>query len=341
MNRFIYFYTLFKFARMKRIILILLFLTVTFVSFSQSVIENVLFDYYNNSSDNDFVNYFSGGLGLSQITTNGITGGCLVTPNTVSWGNDNAIYCSKYIAADSSTTNTRISFKYDTTQINSSNFDRAVSIFLRPSADFNHYVIASVNYNKRLQIITYSWANNPPLLNLLHDHWYELLLNISFTADSPSYQVNASAMVNDLGITGQLPPIPVGFSNGSFNDSLLYGDNAVEVSITGSLWGGAKYLDNFHFEGIKSPDSCSFTTQAFPMQFEPFEINIRNNSFDVLNNISTFKLEVYSVSGQWFLSEICSRNTASYDISPLPAGIYFLRISSDTYTESRKIILLK
>jgi hypothetical protein len=326
---------------MKRIILFALFLIYSSVSFSQSVIENVLFDYYNDSSDNDFVNYFSGGLGLSQIPTNGITGGCLVTPNTVSWGNDNAVYCSKYIAADSSTTNTRICFKYDTTQINSSNFDRAVSIFLRPSADFNHYVIASVNYNKRLQIVTYSWANTPPLLNVLHDHWYEFFLNTSFVGDSPSYQVNVSAMVNDLGITGQLPPIPVGFSNGNFNDSILYGDEAVEVSITGSLWGGAKYLDNFHFEGIKSADSCSFTTQAFPMQSEPFDIYIRNNSIDVVNNISTLKLEVYSVSGQRFFSEMCSRNAISYDISALPAGIYFLLISSVTRTESRKIIVLK
>jgi hypothetical protein len=163
--------------------------------YSQIVTENVLFDNYISSANNDFVNYFTGGSGLSQITANGITGGCLTTPLTVNWGNDNAIYCSKYIAADSAYTNTRLSFKYDTSQINNINFDRAASIFLRPSRDFNHYVIASVNNNKRLQIISYSWTNTPPLLNLQHNHWYEFLLNTAFVVDSPVYQVNVSAQV--------------------------------------------------------------------------------------------------------------------------------------------------
>src|SRR6266536_995815 len=90
------------------------FLCLCFLTSSaQIVIENVSFDNYISPTNNDFTNRFTNGLGLTQITTNGITGGCLTTPNTVSWGNDNAIYCSKYIAADSSICNTRISFKYD------------------------------------------------------------------------------------------------------------------------------------------------------------------------------------------------------------------------------------
>src|SRR5262245_49774476 len=87
-------------------------------AFSQIVTEDILFDNYISATNNDFANHFTGGLGLAQITTSGITGGCLTTPNTISWGNDNAIYCSKYIGALSYYARTSISFKYDSTQIN-------------------------------------------------------------------------------------------------------------------------------------------------------------------------------------------------------------------------------
>ena len=137
---------------------------------SQTVMEYVSFDNYISSSDNDFVNNFTVGTGLNQITTNGITGGCLTTPNTISWGNDNAFYCSKYENAAQNITTTRISFKYDNTQLNAVNYDRAVSIFLRPSVDFNHYVIASITHDSKLQIVSYSWANNLPVVNLQHNH---------------------------------------------------------------------------------------------------------------------------------------------------------------------------
>ena len=63
---------------------------------SQPVSESVLFDNYVSTADNDFVNRFDNGTGLNQIQTNGITGGCLETPQTISWGNDNAIYCTRY-----------------------------------------------------------------------------------------------------------------------------------------------------------------------------------------------------------------------------------------------------
>ncbi|MBK5285000.1 MAG: hypothetical protein JJE25_06325, partial [Bacteroidia bacterium] len=248
----------------------IILLAITFISmslrstFSQIITEDVLFNNYNSSSDNDLVNRFTGGLGLTQITTNGITGGCLTTPNTVSWGNDNAIYCSKYIAASTYYAKTGLYFKYDTTQINTVNFDRAVSIFLRPGADFNHYVIASVNYDKRIQIVSYAWANNPPLLNLLQDHWYALTLTATFTGGLPGDEIDLVAAVDDYGLTGLSMPVTVNTSIGTINDSILFGDSAIQVSFTASAWGGAKYIDNFIFNGIKSPDSCiTFPTQIF------------------------------------------------------------------------------
>lgn len=300
-------------------------------AFSQIVTENILFDNYVSAANNDFVNYFTVGTGISQVTTNGITGGCLATPNTVSWGNDNAIYCSKYIASEFDYANTRIAFQYDTTQINSSNFDRAVSIFLRPSADFNHYVIASVNYNKTLQLATYSWANSPPLLSLQHGHWYEFLLTTDFVTASPVYQINVSAQVNDLGVTGQFPPIPVGNSNGIFYDSLLFGDTAVQVSLTGTLWGGAKYLDSFHFEGIKSADSCT-TTPTHVSEAESANALVFPNPFREKLTVRTN----YTGQSEIILYDLFSRkllhqtfaNSTTVNIEQLSTGIYIYEVKS-------------
>ncbi len=194
---------------MKKITLVLFCILSTnlFVASGQVVNEVVDFNFYASPTNHDFVNHFNNGLGLSQITTNGITGGCLVTPATMNWGNDDAVYCSKYIADSGSYCKTYISFKYDTTLFNSSGFDRAVSIFLRPSADFNHYIIASVSHTHRIELLTYSWTNSPgPLLNLVHDHWYEFILRVPFTGGASGDQVDINTAVMDLGISGLDPP---------------------------------------------------------------------------------------------------------------------------------------
>lgn len=333
--------------KQKFIFLASLFVLRVQFSAAQIVTENVSFDNYISPTNNDFTNRFTNGLGLTQITTNGITGGCLTTPNTVNWGNDNAIYCSKYIASTSNYANTGITFKYDSTQINSVNFDRAVSIFLRPSVDFNHYVIASVNYNKRLQIVTYSWANSSPLLNLLHDHWYQFLLNTNFVTGSPVYQINISAQVNDLGVTGLTPPIPVGNSSGIIYDSLLFGDSAVQVSLTGTLWGGAKYLENFHFEGIKSADSCLSIPTSIAEDETYSDVYVSLSSETNQLAIGSWQLaiksiEVFDVRGQRVFRQQPGANSQrhfSIDVSNFYFGIYFVRIADDKSFITRKVVV--
>ena len=164
------------------------------------VVQEVHFDYYNSVTDNDFENNFDNGPGLVQIQTNGITGGCLQTPDSVDWGNANAYYCSRYAPQIGDTARTSICFKYDSTQINLPSYQRALSIWLWPNADFNHYIIASVSGNKKLELLTYSWSNNPyPDLALWHDHWYRYELRAIFQGGAGN-QVVIQAEVSDLGL---------------------------------------------------------------------------------------------------------------------------------------------
>ena len=296
---------------------------------AQPVTETVFFDNYVSPSNNDLVNHFSGNVLLGPITTNGITGGCLTVPTTESWGNNNAIYCSKYLNSSVYSNDTRISFKYDSTQINPINYDRAVTIYLNPVADFNHYVIASITYDKKIQVVSYFAANNPVTVNLYHNHWYEFILNTSYTMPIPmTYQITASAQLNDLGPTGLLPPIPAGNSNIIFTDSLLYVDTAVQVSFSGTSWGGAKYLDNFRYQGVKSADSCNATTGLNAVADDGVKVIISGNTISCTSIHDDLILELYSISGQKVLSKQLPSGDSSESFNEMAGGLYLIQLKA-------------
>lgn len=311
-------------------------LFICFEIVAQPVTETILFDNYVSPSDNDLVNNFSGSILLTPISSNGITGGCLEVPTTESWGNNNAIYCSKYMNSSLYSNNTRISFKYDSTQINAINYDRAVTIYLNPIADFNHYVIASITYDKKIQIVSYFAANNPFPVNLIHNHWYEFILSTSYDMPIPAiYEVTAEAQLNDLGPTGLTPPIPAGNSDIVFTDSLLYVDTAVRVSFSGTSWGGAKYLDNFQFQGIKSADSCNATTGIPAVTNDGVEVFFSDNIIECTSTHKELLLELYSISGQNIFSKKLSSGHSSVSMNELANGLYFMKLE----TPSGKVVL--
>ncbi|MEO8087836.1 MAG: hypothetical protein ABI763_13515, partial [Bacteroidota bacterium] len=261
---------------------------------AQMVNETVNFDNYINASDNDFINRFDNGPGLNQIQNNGITGGCLTTPQTESWGNDNAIYCTHFKGQIGVSYLTGICFKYDTTNLNSINFDRPVTIWMKPYLDPNHYVIASVLGSGNIQIVSYSTAASSPVLQWEQDHWYNLLLTTVFTGGAVNDQININAQVNDLGVTGNDPPIPTGFTNAVLHDSILIADTAIESSVSGTQWGGALYLDNFRFDGLKSYDNCVSTTVHEIKNDDLFEFYITGNKLIITTdkNFSNGEMEI-------------------------------------------------
>jgi hypothetical protein len=314
----------------------IIFLLMCFEIVAQPVNETILFDNYVSPSDNDLVNNFSGNILLTPVSSNGITGGCLTVPTTESWGNNNAIYCSKYMNSSLYSNDTRISFKYDSTQVNPINYDRAVSIYLNPEADFNHYVIASITYDKKIQIVSYFAANNPFPVTLIHNHWYEFILSTSYDMPIPAlYEVTAAAQLNDLGPTGLTPPIPAGNSDIVFTDSLLYVDTAVRVSFSGTSWGGAKYLDNFRFQGIKSADSCNATTGIPAVMDDGVEAIASGNTIECTSSHQELILELYSISGQKIFFKKLPFGYSSVSMNELADGLYFMKIE----TPSGKVVL--
>ena len=330
---------------MKKIILALIvFLFATsFLVTAQMVSETVDFDTYSSASDNDFQNRFDNGPGLNQLQTNGITGGCLETPHTENWGNDNAVYCTHFKGQIGVSYITGICFKYDTTQLNSINFDRAASLWMKPFADPNHYVIVSVLGTGHIQIVSYSATASSAAMQLQQGHWYNLLLITDFTGGAFNDQININAQVNDHGLSGQDPPFPIGFTNAVLHDSILIADADIEVSVTGTSWGGAIYLDNFRSDGMKSYDNCVSTVVNENGKEDYFSFSISNNNLTVhaKADFRDSEVEILNLKGQKLMVGKINSGISKYNLTTLPAGFYFLSVANEKGRETKKFVLVR
>jgi len=311
----------------------------------QTITKDIHFDYYLNSTDNDFINHFSNGPGLLQIQNNGITGGCLSTPDSIQWGSDNAFFCSRYKPNAGDTTITAISFKYDSAFSIPGSIQRAVSIWLIPYADFNHYIAASITKNKKIELLTYSWNNNPyPVVTLTQDHWYRFEISTVFIGGI-SFQVNISAKVSDLGVTGTGPPSLVNSSSGTFNDNVLVNDTSIEVGLSGTKRGGAKYLDDFHFEGREGLSDCIDVPVGLKKEFLiPFFIytSASSNEIVIEQNFSTTQnmdILLYDIQGKKLIQYNTIGRTARLNISFLSNGVYIIQCTSGNGFSIRQIII--
>ena len=325
----------------------IIFLTALCIPFSAGVVigqvvnETVDFDGYLSASDNDFQNRFDNGTGLVQLQTNGITGGCLETPSTIAWGNDNAVYCTHARGVIGVSYTLGICFKYDTTQLNNINFDRPASLWMKPEADPNHYLVASVLDTRRIQIISYSATASSPVMQLQQGHWYNLLLFADFSGGGTADQIDINSQVNDLGVTGNDPPIPAGFTNAVLHDSTLIGDTAIEISITGTHWGGALYLDNFRFDGMKSYDNCISTGIDTAQAEMDFTFLVEGNLLTVVpGTIQNSRFEVLNLSGQKMISGQLA-GTAEFDISSFASGFYLLSVDDQSGRRCKKFFLIR
>ena len=311
---------------------------------AQVVTEEVNFDYYLNVSDNDFANHFSGGYGMEQIQSDGITGGCLTVPDSISWGNDNAVYCSRYKPLTGDTTVTSLAFKYDSATVHLSSYQRAMSIWMTPYSDFNHYIVATVSPDKKIEILTYGWNNNPyPLLALHSNHWYNYQLTTIFGANQ---QVTVEAVVYDLGTTGFGNPVLVNSSSGSFIDNVLSEDTSIQVSITGASYGGTKYLDNFSFHGPEGVSNCINVATGTSEPVDQGTINVFPNPAGKELIISTdqfsgSRMAIVNLQGQKMMEFYMDEPTKILDVENLTPGIYFLQCQQGIFNCVSKVIIAR
>lgn len=309
------------------------------------VTEDVRFDYYQSVSVNDFTNHFSNGNGLVQLTTNGITGGSLDVPDSINWGNDNAFYCSRFHPFTGDTLITSICFRYDAASYHPGTFQRALSIWLIPYADFNHYIIGSVTGNHRIELLTYSWVNNPyPPVTLTDQHWYRLTCTVVIIGGVTD-DVSVKAEVFDLGTSGVSVPALVNSDAGIIHDSTLVADTSIAVAFSGAAYAGAAYIDDFHFEGREGFTNCinvptgMSSTQSRTFRYYPVpasEYMIIENPYQ-----EEYQFEIFNSLGQKSLSTVIGPTHERISLMNFPAGIYLVRFSSVRGISMSKLIIDK
>ena len=308
---------------------------------SQSVVETINFDNYINPSDNELVNHFYGIQTMVQIPSLGITGGCLQVPDSNNWGNDNSRYCSKYKSIIDSVYTASFCFYYDASLI-SSGFDRAASIWIQPHSDPNHYIIASVSHQAKIEINTYfSFNSSTAPMTLQSNNWYKLILGFSYGSLPSNYTVSFYSVVSDLGPNGTSLPITVDSVSGAIVDSLLAVDDAIEVSLTGARYGGGSYFDNFQFQGIKSADSCNFTNAKPLDQPESLQLSSANGVLYIKGIYAKGKqIDIFDSTGRKVLSSPLSSEENLLEFSTFSPGIYFTSVYDSKQKINSKFVVI-
>lgn len=313
-----------------------MFLAVSTLSHSQIQNEIVSFDNYVSDTDNDLINKFQHRLTrpnlFTQVNSNGITGGVLVPPNYLNWGNDVLEYCSTYKNIQNSLIETTISFKYNSSIINPNRYERAVVIWLRGS-NSNHDVGYYID-RSGLNITTYNYSRSKQMSRLIDGHWYKMVTYYKNIGGQFGDQAFVKVEVYDIGLNGNEPPISIGIHETNIYDIELTSSDNFFIQLAGARWGGAEYLDNFTFSGEKKDDLCA--------NLSNHEVNRRRKKFSYpnpaslqvnipLNSAQNGVLRVYNISGQMVESININTRNEYYTLSldKYQSGVYLYEYNED------------
>jgi hypothetical protein len=327
---------------MKKIVLLMVCLFLIKAAQSQVVTRDVHFDNYTSASSNDLTNHFSGNTTLYQQQTGGITGGCAATPDSNNWGNDLAYYCAKYKANSAVTTfSTSIAFKYDSTLYNASGLERMCTIWLVPSADFNHYMISSVDHDKKITVLSYSYSGTSLLAtNFADNHWYKLQVNLTVSSLAPNYNLGFGALVFDIGANGTSSPTLLNSKSGGFADMTLAIDTNISVGFTGTRYGGVACIDDFHFEGIKNSDVCPTSSIAATELNELVSIKYFSDILSIDNRSSDLlHAYIYDLNGRLILCMPVHQGINQISTMSLTTGLYIYHIQGSDNSITEKLIV--
>jgi len=317
-----------------------MFLSFHLVS-AQSVTQSVRFDTYASPTNNDLVNNFSNTSWMTMVTTGGITGGALVPPDSISWGNDKLNFCRNYFNIQDSAMDNSICFLYDASKVRPTAYQRAADIWLF-SGIVNHYIIFSVNYNHHLTILSYGSASDSLLSPLISGHWYKLSTTVKSLAGNWMY---TRAEVFDLGTTGTGTPVSMGSNTSSFMDQDVNQSNFIDVSISGAGFGGSAMLDDYTFAGIPAANSCipagltgiQENIPAFIFYPQPAHEKLVIQRQDLLQ-VEMDEVRIFNALGERISAHQKARTPFIIDMQDWSCGIYFIEILQNGNLFRHKIL---
>jgi hypothetical protein len=323
---------------MKRIILISTLYFSMLTANCQIITENVYFDNFISSSDNDLSNYFNFGgyqnpaTKINQVSNGGITGGALEPRNSIDEFNDVIIYCSKFKNVINNKNTTSISFKQNNSLVNSNSSLDAVSLTLSPENDGNHYIRAMVENDKIGFITLLSGQPISQNLNLQSGNWYNLSLSSTIIGGQFGDKIKIEVELFNLGTLGNSSPLLVDSIQRVIYDNFIATDTSTRVLITSSKWGGAELVDNFYFKGLKNNYSCSNSLGINEISLNTF-YNIYPNpskgTFNISSNNSIKEVILYDIQGNEIEKINCNNeNHKNINLEHITNGLYIIELKS-------------
>ena len=180
--------------------------------------------------------------------------------------------------------------------------------------------------------------------------------NILFVDDSQIFP-NMSALVNEFKSWGQkFYPNPVAFQYGYPADkpwwSLLpdpvktIGQSLINniPNCSGLFWVDFTINDIFPITGVNDAYTASVSNNLFQNYPNPFNPSTKIE-FEILS-FSDVNLSIYNTLGEKVATLIngkldVGRHSVNFNSNDLPAGVYFYRLQTESYFETKKMLLIK
>ncbi len=121
---------------------------------------------------------------------------------------------------------------------------------------------------------------------------------------------------------------------GNSNLSCIYVDNA-----------NASYLDNWVIDDsstfVEDETDCEALSTESNFFLTSFSLypNPATENVSITINVESAKLELYNIKGQLMLSQIINYGKNSVSLDAFSSGMYLVRISSNNFTETKKLVL--
>ena len=109
--------------------------------------------------------------------------------------------------------------------------------------------------------------------------------------------------------------------------------------MTGTSWGGAAYLDNFGFVGMKSYDNC-IPTSINETSNEEIQTSTNGNELVVTTgSIRQGTIEVYNIQGQKLAERKIDGGETIFNTTEFLPGIYFISLRNEKINLTRKFFV--
>ena len=319
----------------------LLGISLCFLSAVQAQTSHTVdFNTYVSASNNDLMNNFTGSFGLTQQTTNGITGGCVLPAPTTTY--NEALYNSKcYLRpSDPNQTTVSISFKYSASGASSGDPGPVVGFMITSdstgslAAGYASATISAYPFGGSMFTIDGAYAHySSASFNLVDGHWYQLKLSIrAMDMDS----VSTSAYVYELGAAGTSSPTLISsfLSNTEYTHGITWPHSFFLPTLNGGASGGVVYMDNFNVTAYSAPSGIA----PVELHEDIFITNPVTNKLSVSNsNKNEMQYIIYNTAGAKMKAGVIN-GVENIDVSSLPASLYFIRFLSGNNTIVRKFI---